>query len=439
MNLVGMIPDIPKVYTALAEWLACTLYIILYSRPDRRARNMGIAVAALAVLIILQIQIGKTDGVIWLMGMGVALVIMYFYLYFCGRFSKLTAGYVLARAFILAEFAAALEWQTYYFIAVTFSFYVTWFRILYLVLLYVLVYGVMFFLEYRQRERNDVDEHFEVSARNLTITALIAAGVFALSNLSYVTSYTPFSTDIATAAFNIRTMVDFGGVAILYAFHLQLCEYAVLEENAALQNTLSVQYAQYRESKENIDMINQKYHDLKHQIAVLRSEGDSEKRNQYLDEMEQGIKEYEAQNKTGNAVLDTVLTSKSTYCAKHDISMTCVADGSLLDNMHVTDICTIFGNALDNAIEYELQVEDKEKRMIHLSVSAMNEFTLICVENYYEGKLVLKDGLPETTKPDKQNHGFGIKSIRSTVQKYDGVVTISQDGEWFVLKILIPN
>lgn len=77
--------------------------------------------------------------------------------------------------------------------------------------------------------------------------------------------------------------------------------------------------------------------------------------------MEDEIRQYEAQNKTGNKVLDTVLTSKSLYCAKHGITFTCVADGTLLDFMDIMDICSIFGNALDNAIECELKIADKEK------------------------------------------------------------------------------
>ena len=97
------------------------------------------------------------------------------------------------------------------------------------------------------------------------------------------------------------------------------------KELESVQNVLQNQYVQYKQSRESIDLINYKYHDLKHQIAVLRSETDPEKRNEFLNHMEDEIRQYEAQNKTGNKVLDTVLTSKSLYCAKHGITFTCVA------------------------------------------------------------------------------------------------------------------
>lgn len=174
--------------------------------------------------------------------------------------------------------------------------------------------------------------------------------VYAASNLSYVSPDTPFSGKMTAEIYNIRTLVDLGGMAILFAHHMQLVEYRRKKERDALQNVLQAQYAQYRSAQDSIDLINKKYHDLKHQIAVLRSETSEEKAH-YLDAMEQEIRSYEAQNKTGNEVLDTILTSKSLYCQQHGITLTCVADGAALDFMDTMDLCSLFGNALDNAIE----------------------------------------------------------------------------------------
>ena len=233
-------------------------------------------------------------------------------------------------------------------------------------------------------------------------------------------------------------MVDAGGIAILYAHLTQCCEIRVRMELDVVQNVLQNQYVQYKQSRESIELINYKYHDLKHQIAFLRSENDPEKRNEFLNRMEDEIKQYEAQNKTGNKVLDTVLTAKSMYCAKHGITFTCVADGTLLDFMDTMDICSIFGNALDNAIECEKKIEDKEKRLIHVTVSKQKKFLILRFENYYEEKLQYKEGKLITTKKEKGFHGYGIKSIRYTVNKYDGAVSIDTDNNWFDMKILIP-
>ena len=206
-----------------------------------------------------------------------------------------------------------------------------------------------------------------------------------------------------------------------------------------MQNTLQVQYQQYKQSRESIDLINMKYHDLKHQIGYLRNEQDASKRNDFLDRLENDIKSFELQNKTGNAVLDTILTGKSLYCYKHGITMTCVVDGKLLDFMETMDICSIFGNALDNAIESAMRIRDKEKRLIHVTVSQLNDFVMIRIENYYEDELKTDGKNYVTTKRDKRHHGWGIKSIKYTADRYDGAVYINTDNNWFDIKIAIPK
>ena len=171
---------------------------------------------------------------------------------------------------------------------------------------------------------------------------------------------------------------------------------------------------------------------------MLRSEQDPGKREAFLNRMEEEIRKYEVQNKTGNQILDTVLTSKSLLCAKNDITFTCVADGTLVDFMDTTDICSIFGNALDNAIECEKKIQDKEKRLIHVTVSRQRNFLMIKVENYFEGRLKYGEDTPVTTKKDKKVHGYGIKSMRYTAEKYEGALSIHADDNWFELKVLIP-
>ena len=115
-----------------------------------------------------------------------------------------------------------------------------------------------------------------------------------------------------------------------------------------------------------------------------------------------------------------------------------MADGTLLDFMAEMDISALFGNVLDNAIESVEKLDDKEKRLIHLSVAKQKNFLRIRSENYTEEKITFKNGMPVTTKKDKRFHGFGMKSIQSTVRKYGGSVTAGVRDNWFELRILIP-
>ena len=106
--------------------------------------------------------------------------------------------------------------------------------------------------------------------------------------------------------------------------------------------------------------------------------------------------------------------------------------------MKEMDISSIFGNALDNAIECELKIPDKEKRLIHVSAYSQKNFLIIRFENYFEGEIDLGHDLPATTKNDPQFHGYGLKSLRYTVMKYGGAVDVSTQEQWFILKIVIP-
>ena len=366
---------------------------------------------------------------------------MFSFLASCCKIPLRNAAYCCVRAFIIAEFAASLEWQLY-------SYY--WYvmaggkdtgvliRWAFLLGTYLVVFGLIYLLDFRRRNSDVALQAAQLTTRELWSSVAIGAAVYGLSNLSYVTVNTPFSGQGVYEIFNIRTLVDLGGIAILHAHHVQLSELHARREVDALQNVLHAQYTQYQQSQESIELINRKYHDLKHQIAVLRAEADTEKKNAYLDRMEEEIKAYEAQNKTGNQVLDTVLTSKSLYCQQHNISLTSVVDGTLLNFMDEMDLCTLFGNALDNAIESVEKVQDLEKRLIHLSVARQKAFVHIRLENTYAGELKFEGDLPVTTKADSRNHGYGLKSIRQTAKKYGGSVTITTRGAWFELRILIP-
>ena len=151
-----------------------------------------------------------------------------------------------------------------------------------------------------------------------------------------------------------------------------------------------------------------------------------------------GIKIYETQNKTGNKVLDTILTSKSMHCQRHGIELKFMGEGQLLNFMEDMDISALFGNMLDNAIESVVKIKDRQKRLISLHVIQDKQFIRIRTENYCEENVQFQDGIPITTKKDKRFHGYGMKSMKKIVEKYGGSVMAGKANNWFELKILIP-
>lgn len=300
-------------------------------------------------------------------------------------------------------------------------------------LLYAVAFGLVWRLEIHGQQDNGLDPGARVS---LTV-AFTAFVFYVLSSISYAPFDTPFGGGNRMDVYNFRTLIYFSGMALLYGYHRQLCDLQEKREMDALQDLLHLQYETYKRSQESIDLVNRKYHDLKHQIALLRSQG-NEGRNGVLDQMESEIQSYEALNITGNKVLDTVLTSKSLHCQSQGIQMTCVADGGALKFMSAMDISSLFGNALDNAIESVSKIETPEKRLIHVVISQKKNFLCIKIENYYEGELHFSGGRPQTTKGNTRYHGFGLKSIEATAEKYGGTVHINATNGWFELQVLIP-
>ena len=434
--MVPIWTEIPRLHTALAEWLACLVYLFPMVRQMGKKIPVSLSAGALVVqMVFLQL----TDHVplwLWMPCMAVAVGLMYLFLCLAsGQFGWATI-YHCARAFVLAEFAAALEWQAYQSLVLVAGFEGYLWQWVTMTVVYVVVYGCAFWLE--RLEKSNQPVHLRFGARDAVGAATIALAVFFMSNLNYALLSRPSSSPLAGDILQTRTLVDLGGLAVLYAYHIQRRELQLRYELHSIQNVLQNQYHQYQQSKETIALIEHKYHDLKHQIAALRTESDASRREAWLDEMEQEIKAYEAQNKTGNPVLDTVLTGKMLYCQKQNIQLTCVADGSLLEFLDVRDICTIFGNALDNAIECELGVENKSQRLIHVNVSVKKRFVVLRFENYCPQAPVFEQGVPLSTKQDARYHGFGFKSIQFTAQKYGGTATAVHQDSWFIVKVLLP-
>ena len=432
--MTNVYQDIPRIFTAIAEWLACITYCVVMKRKVKSEDFILTSILALIVQCMFLVLTKGLPVVFWIPCMIIAVGFMYLFMFFTCDDTRNVIGYYCARAFLLAELAASLEWQlACFFRNITDS-------ILVQVVIFIAVYGLVFvWAHYMEVSITRGIFQLEINTHELWAAIVIAVAVFAFSNLSFVFSNTPFSAGLSADIFYIRTLVDIAGIMILYVYQSRICELLAEKELRNIHSMLKAQYDKYRSYQTTFDLINMKYHDLKHQIAGLRAEMSDEERTKWIDTLEQELESYSPELETGNNVLDTLIAGKMMNCRANNIKITCVADGDSLDFMHVADICTVFGNALDNAIESVSLIDDPEKRLIHLSVTQKKNFVLIQINNYCEGTITMKNGFPVTTKADKGNHGFGLKSIRYTVEKYHGTLTFDLKDNWFELKMLIPQ
>lgn len=300
---------------------------------------------------------------------------------------------------------------------------------------WLLLFGVLILGHFAIIKRLPSGGHYGVSrARALTVAGIMLT-------IGLVLNY-PLRT--------IPNLRDSLAYALCLAYDLFSCQFLLwlqmgqrreiqLAASAEAERRLWMQMQdQYQLSEETIGIINRKCHDLKHQIAGLRLVTSQSERDKSIAEIEQSVMIYDAAAQTGNRVLDTVLTEKSLLCERHRISWSCMAEGSLLDFLSPVDLYTLFGNALDNAIEGSIGVEDEEMRNVSVTIQRRLGAVFIQIENYFSGSLRSQDGRLLSTKPDSTDHGFGLQSISAIAARYGGAADVSAQDNIFCLSILIP-
>lgn len=194
---------------------------------------------------------------------------------------------------------------------------------------------------------------------------------------------------------------------------------------------------QYQLSRKNIDAINVKCHDIKHQIRSL-ADGGRVADGRALDDLAAEIAIYDSTVKTGNPALDVILTEKGLVCSGEKITLAVIADGRALECLEPQEIYSLFGNALDNAIEAVRGIEEPERRLISLNVRRSGTMCVINVENSCDAAPAFRDGVPVTTKADAGSHGFGTRSMRGIVERHGGVLTFGCEDGIFHVDALLP-
>lgn len=426
----------PGVYYVIAYFISSCLYIAV---NPKRLTGWKLVLAQGAFLLLLGSFMIATDGIdvkLYLPCILFETFLVWLSLFVCCKMDVKKTTYFCVRTVMLGEFAASLEWQLFYYGLTVgkLELNMGW-NLLFLTVSHGVVFTIMYLLERRYREGNAA---LQITGKELLVSCAMAVALYSISNMSYALSVSPFSSQFPAEIFIIRTLADLCGVGMLFAYHMQQQMFSTRLEKDFLQRMLQLQYENYRMSAQSVELVNQKYHDLKHQIEILRHTESEEEKNAYLDHMEAEIKAYEVQNKTGNQVLDIILTTKGLQCQKQGISLTCVAEGAELDFMHPMDISALFGNALDNAIESVSKIADPDKRLIHVSVARQKSFLRIRIENCFEGDIRFENGMPVTNKTDRGIHGYGTKSMRRIAERYNGSMTIDTKGDWFELRVLIP-
>lgn len=226
--------------------------------------------------------------------------------------------------------------------------------------------------------------------------------------------------------------------AIMCDILILLLQFGVMEQAKLSRNVddmrhmLQKQRDQYEAGKSSMDLVNEKYHDLKALLRGFRGQISMPQ----MQKLEKRVQEYDLYMHTGNAALDVILTERRTLCARRGIQFTCLIQGADLSFVEELDLYTLFGNALDNAIEAVSQLPEGEEKFISLTSRREGNMVTVHIENPFSGELEFSNGLP-SSKRDSRYHGFGMRSMERIVHEYGGVLAVQQRGDIFCLDILL--
>lgn len=210
-------------------------------------------------------------------------------------------------------------------------------------------------------------------------------------------------------------------------------------ENEFIKNKLEMEYEYYSNLRDNQEKVKRLYHDMKNHISCIEGNNkDSEIRKKYIDSIKLEIDKLNIGFNTGNEVLDVILNNKRDSCIKNKIDLKVFIDFSKVNFIEYFDICTIFSNCIDNAIEACKKIREYERRYIYIKGTYINNFYVVKIENSKTNKVQVLNGKFLTDKKDKFLHGIGLKNIRLALEKYDGEISIEHLEDKFVLKMLIP-
>lgn len=279
----------------------------------------------------------------------------------------------------------------------------------------------------------------KVTADLLSENSLISVvGITLLSVMCVVVNYFTFDIIFLDAP-NIKLMASMMNLTGLLVTILVLAFIFIAtisnkrkEENALLSMIDSKDKDRYELAKISIDEINIKYHDLSH---ILK---DNKLDPHEAEEIKETLTNYKTFINTSNKGLNVVIYEYQLVCIKKEIDFKVLIDGEALSFMKSHHVYSLLSNLISNAIEATDKIEDVDKRRITLNISKKQDNVIININNFSTEKIKFSNGIPVTTKNDKKNHGFGIRSVIRTVNLYDGNITFNYKDDKFSVIILLP-
>lgn len=196
-------------------------------------------------------------------------------------------------------------------------------------------------------------------------------------------------------------------------------------ENAAMinQNYLNAEVRHFQAYQQMQTETRRIRHDMKNHMNAmlyLAQQEKSEELKQYLQQLADSVQQINTELSCGNSMADAICNEKYQIAKQNGIRFEITGKMPERIGIEPLDICTIFANALDNALE-AVQKIDSSSRWMKLNISIQEDILLLTFTNTFQA-VASNRGKRKTTKSDDINHGFGIQNIELAVKKYNGML-----------------
>lgn len=204
-------------------------------------------------------------------------------------------------------------------------------------------------------------------------------------------------------------------------------------ENALIRTLRANDKKMYEITKDTIEAINIKCHDLKHRIYAMQKFPGEE-----TEELKNLLRIYDSNICTGNDVVDVVLMDYALRYDRAGVRFSFHGDGSELSFLSEVEIASLFGNAVSNAAEAAVKLKDPEKRLVDLRLERTGGLLTFTARNYIEEAPLVREGYFVSSKgEDGREHGFGLRSMEQIAKKYGGGVRVLTEEDIFILSVFM--
>lgn len=237
----------------------------------------------------------------------------------------------------------------------------------------------------------------------------------------------------------ISCLLVISNICLILSIRKSILDNKMIAEGKLIKEKMKIQYTHYINTQQDYMKVRQLHHDIKNHIACIKGVTQSNQdATNYISSIENELDRYDNSFNTGNMILDIILNEKNKVCKESNIKLLININNIETCNFIDTiDICSIFSNIFDNAIEACEKINDYDKE-INLRGTIVNNFFVIRMENTKQNKVNIKNNNIKTDKKDTYLHGLGIKSVKDSVSKYNGEVVIDYSENRFIMKIFIP-